>query len=116
MPVTIPQVRSRIGDPPSKDATSIFEDDDVTLAITEASDYLLTVIKVPVDGVQGEKAVRLKACIDMKRDLIARLLASSVSEGSNTLQIRDAESSVALWQKDLDEYIDAHRGCPLSVM
>jgi len=116
MPVTIQQVRSRIGDPSSKDALPVFDDPDIALTISEASDYLLNVIKVPVDGIQGEKAIRLLACITVKTDLIARLLASSMSEGPNTIQIRDAESAVALWQKDLDEYIAAHRTCGPSVV
>ncbi|MDD1695105.1 MAG: hypothetical protein LUQ71_10315 [Methanoregula sp.] len=116
MAVTIQQVRSRIGDPSEKDADPIFDDDDIALAISEAADILLNKYKVPIDGPQGERAVRTKACIDKKNDLISRILASSMGEGSNSIQIRDAEAAVVLWQKDLDEYISSHRGCPLSVI
>lgn len=116
MTVTIQQIRTRIGDPLPGETTSILSDDDITLKIAIAEAYLVEQKKVPVIGILGEEAVRNRASITAKQDLLAMMGISAASEGGNSVQYRDAEITIAGWQKNLDEYIDSKRSCPLSVI
>jgi hypothetical protein len=116
MTITIQQIRNRIGDPPEAGVPSTFSDDDITLAIEVAEAILQEQKKVPTTGTLGEEAIRNQVSIRLKNDLIARQGVSSMSEQGNSATFRDPETTVAGWQKDLDDYVNSKRKSPLSVL